>query len=96
MNPKNYNGLRGSGLQVPIGSQMDQDERAKLAIMQQMQGMSRDLYLRAAAQWIAEGPDGTSHGDFRWMAERCQSAARDYFIGIGVIQEQPQTPDADE
>lgn len=100
MNPKNYNGLRGSGLQVPIGSQLGQEERTKMAIMQQMQALSLSIYERAAASWMDDVrilPDGIDAETYEALAKQCQFAARSYFVGIGLIQiEPPQTPDAAE
>lgn len=97
MDRKQFNGLRGSGLQVPIGSQADQSERMRLALVQEMQAISRELFVRAAGDSISEGmgmlegPKVVEH--FSKMAETCQIAARSYFVGIGVIQlEQPTEP----
>jgi hypothetical protein len=96
-NPKGFNGLRGSGLQVPIGSQMSQDERMRQAIAMEMQSIRRELFIRAAADaminldpnhWVsAEG--------YREIAAECQLAARSYFEGLGVIEVPAEQPESD-
>jgi hypothetical protein len=88
-NPKGFNGLRGSGLQVPIGSQMSQDERMRQAIAMEMQALRRELFVRAASALMGdhtEEPFGWPRAsEYRDLANQCQIAARSYFEGLGVI-----------
>ena len=92
MRDKNYNGLRSSGLQVPIGSQMSQEERVRMAIVQQMRSMSQEIYIRAAVDMVlARGPVTPED-----LAKASDAVARSYFVGLGVIQvEQPAQPPQD-
>jgi hypothetical protein len=98
MNPKGYNGLRSSGLQVPIGSQLSQDERMRQAIALEMQALRREIYVLAASHLIqtADHDDGGNmvypiSDEYQDLAEASQLAARSYFVGLGVIQEQPES-----
>ena len=71
-------------------------EQRKMAILAEMQGMMHEMFIRAASLWIAEGPDGTSAGDWQWMAQRCHAAAEGYFVGLGVIELDPPQEATDE
>jgi hypothetical protein len=99
MSRKEYNGLRshqvpiGSGMQVPqLGAGMSREQQAQRAIAMEMQAICRELFVRAASSIVLQG-DMTDHPlgpeTLANLAARCQIAARDYFIGLGVITEEP-------
>jgi hypothetical protein len=99
MNPKGYNGLRSSGLQVPIGSQLSQDERMRQAIAMEMQALRRELFVRAAAALMGDNTDEPygwpRASEYRDLANQCQLAARAYFEGLGVIEVPDEQPESD-
>lgn len=101
--PKNFNGLvpiGGTGHVPMIGQNQSMGqpspEQRKMAILAQMQAMMDEMFIRAASQRIAEGPDGTSQGDWQWMAQRCHAAAEGYFVGLGIIELDPPKNASDE
>jgi hypothetical protein len=107
---KGFNGLRGSGLQLPssiqapIGSQMSQGERAKMIIAQQIRDMSQAIFIRKASgdcPFMAESQGPEIEEYYQALARHSDLAARSYFVGLGVITvEQPpeseQPEDGDE
>lgn len=82
MDRKEYNGLRGSGLQLPIGAQMSQQERQQAAFNQQHQAIAREIYVRAMADSLVGGEDRPTAEYGEWLSEQCQIQAAAYFAGL--------------
>lgn len=92
-----YNGLRVPPGGVPnfAQPQMSREQQAQRAIAMEMQAICRELYVRAASVIVTQ-PDLTDHPlgpeTLQCLAARCQTAARAYFVGLGVITEEPDAP----
>lgn len=83
--PRPYNGLH-----LPNGAQaVSQGEQLKRAITMEMQALTREIYVRAAAEAMrGGGPDAGWPEDEQFMdlARTAKAAARAYFVGLGIIQ----------
>lgn len=100
-NPRPYNGLHlpHNSLHVPPGhvpqfGSGSREEQVKRAITMEMQALTREIYVRTAAAWLATPDSGgpPSVDDFQLLADQCKTAARQFFIGLGVIEETEETP----
>lgn len=95
-NQKGYTGLREIGGGVPIlGTGLGNPTQAQMhqAITQQIALLSREIYVRVAADWIRE--HGDDQAAFQFMAKQAHEAAKGYFLGLGIIEEQKPTEPAD-
>ena len=91
------NGLRpiGGGA-VPMLGQggMSQEQQVQRAIAMEMQAITREIYVRAAADLLRsdEMADEVTAVEFQRLANGCQIAAQSYFVGLGLIQLQTEEP----
>lgn len=90
-NQRNYNGLHlpHSSLRVPPGQvpqfgSGSQEEQVKRAIAIELQALTRELYVRAAAG-VVNDPSLTGE-DFQSLARHSKMAAQAFFVGLGIIQ----------
>lgn len=78
---------------VPILGQQqqpNQDQMARMQIMQAVHAMSSGLYVQLAAAHIATRDPGLDQDvdeeHLRNLAAKCMTAAKAYFEGLGMIQ----------
>jgi hypothetical protein len=98
MNPKGYNGLRSSGLQVPIGSQVSQEERQQMSFNQQHQSIAREIFVRTAANLLSEVDTESdcaypTPDEYLDLSFHCQRAAIGYFEGLKAFIQSQQPPE---
>lgn len=86
---RNYNGLQMN--QIPnIG---DRQKQMQQAIAQEMQAITREIYVRAASADIADPEAAVSVEHYESLARYSKIAAQAYFTGLGVITvEEPEQP----
>jgi hypothetical protein len=65
----------------------DPQGRQKELIQQAMQAMTEKIYVEAAGRIMADPALGTSPAEMQQLAQDCAQAARDFFIGLGVIKD---------
>jgi hypothetical protein len=71
---------------------MSQDERTRMFIAQQMRTMSQEIFIRKASgdcPFMAESQGPEIEEYYQALARHSDTAARSYFVGIGLIQIEP-------
>lgn len=96
-NPKGYTGLKApfgtAGRRVPIIG--EQQKQINLALSQEVMAMAKHLYVQAAVASI--GSNCTpSADDFRELARTCETAAKGFYEGIGLVEFESEDPPAEE
>ena len=88
-----YNGLRPiGGHQVPlVGQRQPTEEQIKQAIMQEVLGLTREIYVRSVSSMLGsrdwEGDCAAPTTDeLHALAEASHRSAKGFFEGLGIIQ----------